>query len=576
MDIEELIASEENQALLRRLLNDPNAVDFIVRRNTFTESLIQNYEIAVAIIVGGRYLICYAFVEVFDQFTSVLGAGAISSISIVLGPLDRPSLEASGITQVHRQPFLDLRGQGVIVGIVDTGIDYTQEVFRYEDGTSKILYIFDQTAEGPPPPDYYIGVEYTNEQINTALQSENPLDIVPVTDPAGHGTFLASVSAGREIDNFVGAAPDADLIVVKLRRARPYYLNLFSVPENQQNAFESNAIILGIDYILNRAQRLNRPVAICLGLGSNFGTHTSFSIFEEYLSDIANLAGVCICVAAGNESQARHHAMGQVPAVDETYDIDIKAGENAGDIFVSIWTGVADRISVSIRSPTGELIPRVPARSGEPYFSQLLLERSSISISYFFPIEGLGGQLTAVKIINATSGIWTITVHGDIILDGQFHSWLPMTGFVSPTVEFLAANPNYTITVPASMHGGIICGAYNYRTDSLFPQTSWGPTRVGGIAPDLVAPGVDVMGYFPFGEGVMSGTSVAAAITTGAAALMLQWGIVKGNDPALSTYQIRAYLIRGCDRSENQTYPNNRWGYGILNLFRAFQLMREL
>lgn len=576
MEIEDLIVSEENQELLRRILNDPGTVDFIVRRNTFTESLLQKYEIAVAYIVAGRYIIAYAREEVFVEFRSVLGAGAISAISIVLGPLDRPALEASGITQVHRQPFLDLQGQGVIVGIVDTGIDYTLDTFRYEDGTSKILSIFDQTVEGEPPPGYYIGVEYTNEQINAALASDNPLDIVPVTDPSGHGTFLASIAAGRADNGFVGAAPDADLIVVKLRKARPYYLNLFSVPPEQENVFESNAVILGIDYIIQRATALNRPVAICLGLGSNFGTHTSFSIFEEYLSDIANLAGVALCIAAGNESQARHHTMGVIAAPGETYDIDIKVGENAGDIFISIWTGVSDRISVSIRSPTGELVSRVPARSGFSYDAQLLLERSAVNVSYFFPIEGLGGQLTAVKIIDATPGIWTITIYGDIILDGQFHSWLPMTGFVSPTVEFLAANPNYTITVPAALFGGIVCGAYNYRTDSLFPMSSWGPSRVGDLAPDLVAPGVDIVGYYPGGKGTMSGTSVAAAITTGAAALMLQWGIVDGNDPALSTYQIRAYLIRGCDRDETQTYPNNRWGYGSLNLFRAFQLMREL
>lgn len=252
------------------------------------------------------------------------------------------------------------------MGIVDTGIDYTLDTFRYEDGTSKIISIYDQTAEGEPPPGYYMGVEYTNEQINAALASDNPLEIVPVSDPSGHGTFLASIAAGREDNGFVGAAPDAELIVVKLRKARPYYLDLFSVPAEQENAFESNAIILGIDYILNRAFALGKPVAICIGLGSNFGTHTSFSIFEEYLTDISNLAGVCLCIAAGNESQARHHTMGQVSAQAETYDIDIKAGENAGDILVSIWTGVSDRVSVSIRSPTGELVPRIPPRSGLP------------------------------------------------------------------------------------------------------------------------------------------------------------------------------------------------------------------
>jgi subtilisin family serine protease len=203
------------------------------------------------------------------------------------------------------------------------------------------------------------------------------------------------------------------------------------------------------------------------------------------------------------------------------------------------------------------------------------LEKSAVNVTYFFPIEGTGGQLTAIKIINATPGIWTVTVYGDIILDGEFHSWLPLTGFISPTVEYLATNPNYTVTVPATMNGAIICGAYNPKTNSLYPASSWGPTRTGQLAPDLVAPGVNVGGYYPYGEGTMDGTSVATAITSGAAALMLQWGIVNNNDPAISSYQIRAYMIRGCDRSENMMYPNNRWGYGSLNLIRSFELMRE-
>ncbi len=573
--MDDIVDNERNQALLQELIYNPSTVDFIIRRNEFTESLIKNYEIAVALDIRGRYLIVYAKEDVFNEFSKSLGSSVISSISIVLGLLDRASLESSGILQVHRQPFLDLRGQGVIVGIVDTGIDYTLDVFKYEDGTSKILYLYDQTVEGPPPPGYYLGTEYTNEQLNAALVSEAPRSIVPETDTVGHGTFLASIAAGREVGDFVGAAPDADIIAVKLRKARPYYLNLFSVPETQENAFESNSIILGIEYILERAQELGRPVAICLGLGSNFGSHDAYSIFEEYLNSVASLAGVCLCVAAGNESQARHHTEGVIESAGQTYSIDVKAGQQAGDIFLSIWTGVSDRVSVSVRSPTGELVLRVPAQSGSTTFKSLLLEESAVRISYFFPIEGTGGQLTAIKIINATPGIWMITVYGDLILDGRLHSWLPMTGFISPVVEFLSANPNYTITVPGTMDGAIICGGYNYRTDSLYSQSSWGPTRTGQLSPDLVAPAVNISGYYPSGLGVMDGTSVAAAITTGAAALMLQWGIIKGNDASLSTYQIRAYLIRGCDRNEGMTFPNNRWGYGSLNLYKSFQLMRE-
>ncbi len=552
-------------------------MDFVIRRSEFSEATIRDYGVAIAFILGGRFAIAYAKQDVFDSLRQLFGSGLISIGSIVLGLLDRVALEAAGISQVHNQPFLGLRGQGVIVGFVDTGIDYTLDTFRYENGESKIISIFDQTVVGPPPEGYYIGTEYTNEQINAALLSDNPQSIVPQMDTSGHGTFLASVAAGRQIGDLIGAAPDAEIIAVKLRKARPYYLDLYSVPPSQENAFESNAIMLGIEFILDRAKRLNRPVAICLGLGSNFGSHDSFSIFEEYLSGVANLVGVCLCVAAGNESQARHHTDGRISVQGQTQNIDIRVGSpNAGDIFLSIWTGVADRISVAVRSPTGEFVPRVPARSGTETVSNLILEESAVRVSYFFPVEGSGGQLTAIKLINATQGIWTITIYGDLILSGIYHSWLPLTGFVDPSVEYLAPNPNYTVTVPATMIGSIVCGAYNSIQNSLYANSSWGPTRSGLLAPDFVAPGVNISGFYPYGQGTMSGTSAATAITAGAAALMLEWGIVKGNDTAISTYQIRAYMVRGCNRDESMRYPNNRWGYGSLNLLRTFELMREL
>ncbi len=573
----DIINEAENQRLLEEILYDPDTVDFVIRRTEyFNELILNNPDIAVARILAGRYAIAYAREAAFKNIAASFGSGLISIGSIVLGLLDRASMQSSGILQVHEQPYLELRGRGVIVGIVDTGIDYTLDTFRYEDGTSKIQYIFDQTVEGPPPEGFYVGTEYTNEQINAALRSENPYDIVPEVDTSGHGTFLASIAAGREVGDFIGAAPDAELIVVKLRRARPYYLRLFSVPEDQEHAYESSAVMLGVEYILDRARRLNRPVAICLGLGSNFGSHDAFSIFEEYLSGVANLVGVSLCIAAGNESQARHHTQGFIPTTGGTYNIDVKAGENVGDIFISVWSSVSDRLSVSVSSPTGELVGRIPAKPGQQTIANLVLEDASVQVSYYFPVEGTGGQLTAIKLINATPGIWTITVYGDLILNGIFHSWLPLTGFVHPSVEYLAANPYYTVTVPSTMDGAITCGAYSTITNSLYALSSWGPSRTGDSVPDLVAPGVGVMGYYPYGRGTMDGTSVAAAITTGAAALMLQWGIVEKNDPAMSTYQIRAYLIRGCSRSEARTYPNEQWGYGVLNLLQSFQLMREI
>lgn len=562
---------------LKEFINAPDTVDFILRgSDDLNAFLAENPNIIATQTLAERYVVCYANASNFASIISRLGTSYVSSLSLALGLLGRPALENSGIIGIHQQPYLDLRGRGVLVGIVDTGIDYTQQVFRYADGSSKIQAIYDQSiSTGTAPEGFFIGTEYTHEQINQALRSENPHEIVPHQDTDGHGTFLASVAAGREIGSFLGAAPDAELVVVKLRKARPFYLNLFSVPETQENVFGSTALMVGVEYILRKARELNRPVAICLGIGTNLGSHDGFSIFEEYLSEISNLVGVCLCAAAGNESQARHHTQGRIFAKGESRNIDISVANESSAIHVSIWSTVSDRVSVSVRSPTGELAARIPPKSGNITFTNLVLEPSVIRVAYYFPIEGSGGQMTVVHITNATPGIWTITVYGDLILDGTFHAWLPLTGLDFPGVEFLAATPNYTVTVPSTAVGAISCGAYNIDDNSLYSNSSWGPTRIDMMAPDLAAPGVNVGGIFPTGPGTMSGTSAATAVTAGAGALMLQWGVVQGNDVSLSTYQIRAYLVRGCRRNPTMLYPNTQWGYGALDLLQTFNFMRE-
>jgi len=560
-------------------INNPDTVDFIVRNTEYYRAYIESKpEIKLTQVIGGRYIIGYAPSYFITTLVRELGTGIVSGKPLVLGLLGRANLDAAGIIQVQQQPFLDLKGRGVLIGIVDTGIDYTNRAFRYEDGSSKIQYLYDQTIIGNPPSGFFFGTEYTKEQIDIALNSPNPYDIVPSRDTVGHGTFLASVACGREDpDNpqVIGAAPDSELIVVKLRSARNYWREQFLIPPYQENAYESTAIMIGIEYILQKAQQLNRPVSICLALGTNIGGHDGFTLFEEYLTSVSIQSGVCLSMAAGNESEARHHTQGVIPETGATSNIEIRVGENAGNVLVSIWNTASDRLEVAIRSPTGELVGRVPAKSGTVHQARLILERSSVIVEYYFPVEVTGSQSTIVKIINATPGIWTIIVYGSIILDGTYHAWLPITGFVAPNVEFLAPTPYYTIVVPATALGGLTVGAYDAETNSLYSRTSWGPTRLPVISPDFVAPGVDVIGVYPTGYGTMSGTSVAAAIAAGAGALMLQWGIVEGNDPSLSTYQIKAFIIRGCSRDSNIVYPNTQWGYGKLNLIQTFNVMRE-
>lgn len=558
-------------------INSPDTIDFIARKSGYLLDTIQNDpQVFITQTLMDRFVLGYVTRSHYEALLRLFGTGIVSTIPIILGPLNQEILDRSGIIQLHKQPYLDLKGGNVLVGIVDTGIDYTQPPFLYPDGTSKIQYIFDQTAIGTPPGDFTVGVEYTNDQINAALRSERPADLVPETDTLGHGTFLASVAAGRQVGDFIGAAPDAEIIAVKLRGARPYYRQRFCVPPEQQYAYEATAVMVGVEYIVRKALELGRPVSICIGLGSNFGGHDGSSVLEEYLGIVANLKGVCVSIAAGNESQAGHHTQGKVPMSGATQNIDLRVGENAGDIAISLWNTVSDRFSVSIRSPSGELVSRVPARAGQDLLFTLILEPTKVNIRYHFPLEFRGGQLTFIRLLNASPGIWTITIHGDLILDGSYHVYLPLTGFVAEGVEFLSPSPYVTVTVPGTMLGTLTCGAYNSFEYKLYPRTSWGPSREPILVPDFVAPGVNVSGYTSTGLNTMSGTSTATAITAGACALFLQWGIVKGNDVSLSTNQIRAYLIRGCDKSEEISYPNPQWGYGTLNVLQSFNLMREV
>ncbi len=567
----------QNQQELLDFVNDPNTTDFIIQTNEYYLNELQNVPfVRLTQTLSDSFILGYVSNEDVPRLADLLGTNYYSSLPYVMGLLDVSALESSGITQVQEQELLGLRGQGVLIGIIDTGIDYTNPVFRYEDGTTRIVSIYDQSRIGKAPDGFFIGTEYTREEIDAALASDFPYETVPQRDEVGHGTFLASLAAGRGNGEFQGAAPDSELVVVKLKNARSYVRRNYLVPDDNENVYESSAVMLGVEYIIKKAKELGRPVAICIGVGTNSGGHDGNTLFEQYLGIISNITGVCICAAAGNESQERHHARVSVNSTNNTTSIEINSSENQSGIYVTLLSSASDRISVSLRSPTGEIVGRIPAQGGSSYTQRLLLERSRVTIEYYFPLTLSSGQATVVKIENATRGIWTITLYGDIILDGTVDAYLPLSSIGYKGVEFASPDPNYTIVVPGTASSVITCGAYNDVDNSLYINSSWGPTRLPMTSPDLVAPGVNVLGIYPYGEGVMSGTSVSAAITTGACALMLQWGIVEGNAPTLDTFQIKGYLIRGCQRDSATSYPNLQMGYGRLDLYNSFNLMREI
>jgi len=556
---------------LNEFLRRPDVVDFNVFFTPAMEAYVaQRPFIKLGTLLANETAILYTTEEHIDDIFRDLGFDFINVFPEIYGLLDRQALDSAGITWVQ-QSYLGLTGRGVLTGFIDTGIDYTQQVFKYENGTSKIRYIWDQTLEGTPPDDIRFGAVYNQQQLNEALASDNPFSVVPTRDTVGHGTYLASIAAGRETGNFIGAAPDSEIIAVKLRKARPYYLEKFMVPPEQQNAFQSTDTMLAIKFIINRAQELNRPVVICIALGSNFGGHDGSNQLENYITFLSGVPGIVFCTASGNEGGARHHTSGRLENNGDTGVIDVRVGQGARNFGVYIWYAGWDRISFSIRSPTGERINRIPFEIGLLYQRRLVLERASVTVFY----HQNKSRFAIIQVRDATPGTWEITLHGDVIITGEYHAWLPITGFISPEVEFASPSPYNTIVIPSTAFGAITIGSYNSRNNSLSLSDSWGPTLTPRMAPDFVAPGVNVGGIYPTGPGVMSGTSVAAAVTAGACALMLEWGIVDGNEVTINGNRMRTLLIRGCTRDDGVDYPNVRWGYGRLNLMRTFRLLRD-
>ena len=329
--------------------------------------------------------------------------------------------------------------------------------------------------------------------------------------------------------------------------------------------------MLAISFIIQKCQPLQIPSVICLGLGTNFGGHNGQNKLENYINFLSNSIGIAVCTGAGNESNARHHTEGIVQKTGDIVPIEIQVGELAKNFSVYIWYPGWDKISFSLKSPTGEVINRIPFQVGTSFEKKLIFEGSTVKILY----HQNESRFAFIKVTEAVPGTWEINLYGDIVISGQFHAWLPMTGFISSDVEFTSPTPNYTTVIPSTAQGALSTGAYNYRDSSLYINSSWGPSVNAKITPDFTAPGVNISGIYPNGPGTMTGTSVSASIAAGMSSLMFEWAIVKGNAPVMTGNRLRTILIRGSIRESNRQYPNPQWGYGKLNLSQTFNLFRE-
>lgn len=492
--------------------------------------------------------------------------------------IDTAALEQAGILQIQNYPTLGLQGNGVMIGFIDTGIDYKNPIFRNIDGSTRIAGLWDQTIQtGEPPQGFSYGTEYNREMIDRALRQETPDNLVPSADVNGHGTFLASVACGGadEENQFLGAAPEATIAVVKLKPAKQY-LKQFYLINPAADCYQENDIMLGMRYLQQLANQNHMPLVICIALGTNLGSHNAISPLAGLIEIYSNTANIGVVVGTGNEANQRHHYLGEISDETDIKEVEVRVDNNISGFVMELWTDIPNIVAVSIISPTGEQIARVPIRRDVTEVYRLVFEGTIISINYKLLVENSNAELVFFRLEKPTAGVWRFRVEPLQVAEGIFHMWLPVTEFLEGEVYFLQSNPDYTITEPGNTLSGMTVGYYNGSDNSIAIRSGRGYTRSERIKPDFVAPGVDVTGAATRNQFVeRTGSSIAVGITAGAAALMMEWIVYQLGEANVDSIQIRNLLILGTERNVNETYPNREWGYGRINLYNTFDVLRR-
>lgn len=455
-------------------------------------------------------------------------------------------------------------------------MNFTHPAFMDENGNTRIHTFWDQSAPDEENSPQLFGKVYSRENMQQALEAEDPYSLIPEPDPVGHGTAIASIACGSnnpEAD-FTGAAPESELLVVKLRPARQALKDFYFIPEDTVCYAESD-IMAGISFVERIAQEQNKPVVIFLALGSNNGNHAGSGVLSNYMQSLCWLRHHAIVAAVGNEGAARHHFFGTSQSALTPERVEINVEENIPGFYVEVWAKAPEQFTATLVSPTGETSPRIPLiqMGGEHTF---VFERTRVTIDYRSSGRDRRDLLIFIRLENATRGIWTVQIYPENFITGNFHMWLPMTGMLAAPVYFLRPNPDVTLTNPSNGEQITSVGGYDGETGAFFLESGRGFDAVGNIKPDFIAPCVDVSSaglrdtYRSF-----TGTSAAAAITAGACAQVLEWAAVQGNGVGINSLDIRDFLVRGCTRDPNRTYPNKEEGYGKLQAYNAFLNLRE-
>lgn len=474
---------------------------------------------------------------------------------------------SSCLSGVQETGAYQLTGKGVLLAVIDSGIDYTHPDFRNEDGTTRIAALWDQTLPADPasgqfaPAGYPLGTLFTREQINLALRAtstEEALALVPSLDTSGHGTHVAGIAAGNGRASsgvYRGVAPEAALLIVKLGSADP---------KGFPNTIE---LMEAVDFCVRYALEYKLPLAVNLSFGNTYGSHSGTSLLETYLDHVASLGRLNIVAGSGNEGSSAGHASGSLtPQSSQKQEFAI--GDYESSLSIQIWKNYWDDLRFSLTPPTFGTSFEIPSQPGSWRFS---FGSTQILVYYGIPSPYSLYQEIAIDLLprrgTLPGGIWSFSIRALSVTDGIYDMWMPAAAIRGSSTQFLTPDALTTLTIPSTAQSVITVGAYDSSSNTIAPFSGRGYTwNTGQVKPDLVAPGVNITSC-AIGGGYesRSGTSMATPFVSGSCALLMQWGILENNDPFLYGEKMKAYLIRGARRLPfSSFYPNPQNGYGAL------------
>lgn len=488
-----------------------------------------------------------------------------------LPPSISPS-DVDNIMAIKINPYLGLSGLNVLIGIVDTGIDYLNDEFINEDGTSRIQMIWDQSIKNNEINSVYIGKTYSKEDINKAITAfksgTDPYAIVPSKDDVGHGTKIANIIGGKGYKNEVeGIAPDCEFVVVKLMESsyNKKILNDNGVPYIP--TYNDSELLAGVEFLKNYSLKVKKPMVISICIGTTEKSHSGNSLMSRYMTTVASNRGIIFVAGTGNEGDSEGHISGLITSKDTNKTIELSIPKELKYFRLSIWMQRPSIISVNTISPSGEMTDYVQARPGLKRDYKFIYTDTKFSIRYYLPDAVSGEENIVIIFGNIKPGIWKLQLKLETIIGGNFHIWLSPKETLPPNTIFLESNPFTTLTVPSSARKVITVAYYNSINKSLVSASGKGFNTNNLINPDITTGGINIL-TTTIGNKIttFSGSSAATAITAGICALLLQWGIIDGNDITMYSIKMRSYLLYGADRESGTTYPNRTTGYGFLNI----------